>query len=75
MFYPTGYNYKVLIKLVETQKEEHLADLTPKLLGKWPNTYAFTKQVAEDAARQEGEGLPYCIYRPAIGKFGIRAHV
>lgn len=35
-----------------------------RLLGKWPNTYSFTKAVAEDIVRRSH--LPVCIVRPSI---------
>jgi fatty acyl-CoA reductase len=37
------------------------------LLEEWPNTYAFTKAMAEDLVRDEGVGLPIGVFRPAIG--------
>jgi hypothetical protein len=37
------------------------------LLDEWPNTYAFTKAVAEDLVRDEGLGLPIGVFRPSIG--------
>ncbi|XP_048487844.1 fatty acyl-CoA reductase wat isoform X1 [Plutella xylostella] len=43
-----------------------LEGITSKLLGKYPNTYCFTKAVAESAVRKYGEGMPICIVRPAI---------
>nr|QLI61993.1 fatty acyl-CoA reductase 3 [Streltzoviella insularis] len=46
--------------------ESLLDSITPKLLGKHPNTYCFTKAVAEEAVRKYGEGLPICIVRPSI---------
>lgn len=36
------------------------------MLGEWPNTYAFSKAIAEDAVRQYSIGIPVCIVRPAI---------
>lgn len=55
------------MKLVEEETDEKLAEMTPGLVAPWPNTYAFTKQIAEEVARIEGDGLPLAIYRPAIG--------
>jgi len=37
-----------------------------RLIGKWPNTYAYTKAIAEDAVRQYSIGIPTCIVRPSI---------
>lgn len=38
------------------------------ILGNWPNTYAFTKAMAEDLVKKESRGLPIGMFRPAIGK-------
>lgn len=35
-------------------------------MGKWPNTYAFTKAIAEDTIRQNSRNIPVCIVRPSI---------
>lgn len=39
-----------------------------RLLDSYPNTYAYTKQIAEDVVKQEGHGMPVGIVRPSIGK-------
>ncbi|KAK0079381.1 hypothetical protein PV325_001342 [Microctonus aethiopoides] len=36
------------------------------LLGKWPNTYAYTKAVAENIVQKEAVDMPIGIFRPAI---------
>lgn len=46
-----------------------VADITPSLLGKWPNSYVFTKAVAENLLRDEGRGLPIGMIRPSIGNY------
>ncbi|SPP80450.1 blast:Putative fatty acyl-CoA reductase CG5065 [Drosophila guanche] len=50
---------------------EHLSDkliddMSPALLGRYPNTYTYTKALAEDVILREAVGLPVCIFRPAI---------
>lgn len=37
-----------------------------RIISKWPNTYTFTKCLAEDLVRTMGKGLPVTIFRPAI---------
>lgn len=32
----------------------------------WPNTYTFTKALAEDLVRSQSKGLPLAVFRPAI---------
>ncbi|KAI8433277.1 hypothetical protein MSG28_015341 [Choristoneura fumiferana] len=56
------------LEAVAAIDEGLLEDITPKLLGKYPNTYCFTKAVAEEAVRKFGEGMPICIVRPSIEK-------
>ena len=46
---------------------DEMADLiTPELIGEKPNTYTYTKQMAENVIVQEGDGLPITIVRPSI---------
>lgn len=44
-----------------------------RILGNWPNTYAFTKALAESVVRSKCGGLPIGVFRPAIGKLQIFA--
>lgn len=37
-----------------------------RIIGKWPNTYAFTKTIGEDVIRRHSKNLPVCIVRPSI---------
>ncbi|KAJ8982208.1 hypothetical protein NQ317_013510 [Molorchus minor] len=75
--YPPAANYEGIIGMVESFEDEVLEknnadvrygkDITfDKLIGKYPNTYTYSKQIAEDVVKQEGEGLPVGIQRPAI---------
>lgn len=41
---------------------------TKKLIGEHPNTYTFTKQLAENLILKEMAGLPAGIVRPSVGK-------
>ncbi|KAJ8982207.1 hypothetical protein NQ317_013509, partial [Molorchus minor] len=54
--YPPVANYEGVISMVETLREEVLDKITPTLLGKYPNTYTYSKQIAEDVVKREGEG-------------------
>lgn len=40
----------------------------PRLLRAWPNTYAYTKAIAEDTVRTVGKDLPIGVFRPSISK-------
>lgn len=46
--------------------EETLNSITPKLIGPKPNTYTYTKQLAEYMLVQEASNLPIAILRPSI---------
>ncbi|XP_026322595.1 fatty acyl-CoA reductase wat-like [Hyposmocoma kahamanoa] len=65
-FYDVPVPPNVLIEMVEHIDEGRLNDATNKFIGDWPNTYCFTKAVAEEAVRTMSDGLPVCIVRPAI---------
>jgi fatty acyl-CoA reductase len=40
--------------------------LTTKLIGTRPNTYTYTKAMAEALLLEESKGLPVAIIRPSI---------
>ncbi|XP_012267649.2 fatty acyl-CoA reductase wat-like [Athalia rosae] len=65
-FYPPPMNSEKLLGLLDILDDASLDHLTPVLLGEWPNTYTFTKAVAEDTVRQYRQNLPLCILRPSI---------
>ncbi|XP_063836655.1 fatty acyl-CoA reductase wat-like [Ostrinia nubilalis] len=54
------------LEAVSEINEDLIDAILPTLIGKRPNTYCFTKAVAEEAVRKYGEGLPICIVRPSI---------
>ncbi|XP_015189768.1 PREDICTED: putative fatty acyl-CoA reductase CG5065, partial [Polistes dominula] len=55
-----------IIRLTEILTEDQLDLITPKLLGKWPNSYAFSKAICEDTVRQYANGIPTGIVRPSV---------
>nr|XP_024217276.1 fatty acyl-CoA reductase wat-like [Halyomorpha halys] len=65
-FYETPISSDNLIHLSDSVKEEQLELMSPHLRNKWPNTYVFTKAVAEEAISKYGKGLPIAIFRPVI---------
>ncbi|XP_043486007.1 fatty acyl-CoA reductase wat-like [Polistes fuscatus] len=62
VYVSTAYSYCVYKIL----KEDQLDLITPKLLGNWPNTYAYSKAICKDTVRQYSNGIPACIVRPSI---------
>ncbi|XP_047097893.1 fatty acyl-CoA reductase 1-like [Schistocerca piceifrons] len=65
-FYPPALNAEELLKLLNIMGDEQLAQLLPLILGDWPNTYTFTKAVAEDVICTHAAGLPASVIRPSI---------
>ncbi|XP_017076433.2 fatty acyl-CoA reductase wat-like [Drosophila eugracilis] len=67
-FYPehlTCDSGKVLA-ISELLSDQMMDNLTPTLLGSFPNTYTYTKALAEDVILRESGDLPLSIFRPAI---------
>ncbi|XP_073831788.1 fatty acyl-CoA reductase wat-like [Musca autumnalis] len=55
-----------LLNIKKSLSPEQFDSLTPTLIGKYPNTYTFTKAVSEEFIQTHAESLPICIFRPAI---------
>ncbi|XP_067204289.1 fatty acyl-CoA reductase wat-like [Linepithema humile] len=64
-FYDAPMDSDKLLALMECT-DDKLADITPQFLEKRPNTYTFTKAMAEDVIRKQAGDLPIGIFRPAI---------
>lgn len=56
-----------LIRCAEWMTEESMDSLGQKLISPHPNTYTYTKRLAELLVRAEYQNLPACIIRPSIG--------
>ncbi|CAK1593023.1 unnamed protein product [Parnassius mnemosyne] len=65
-FYESPLNGEKLIDLVENLDEKIINNITPGLLGDFPNTYAYTKSAAEDIVQHYSTGLPVALFRPSI---------
>lgn len=37
-----------------------------RIVGEFPNTYAFSKAIAEDVVQKYGKQIPTCVVRPSI---------
>lgn len=64
--YPPPMETDELLLLVEILNDKKLNVITPSLIDGWPNTFVFTKAIAEDAVLRYGSGMPVCIVRPSI---------
>ncbi|XP_075988922.1 fatty acyl-CoA reductase wat-like [Anticarsia gemmatalis] len=65
-FYDSPLPGDKLIDLVETMDDKIINNITPGLLGDFPNTYAYTKAAAEDIVQTYSQGLPVALFRPSI---------
>ncbi|XP_066153695.1 fatty acyl-CoA reductase wat-like [Euwallacea fornicatus] len=66
IFYDPPITGEKLLNLVECLDDNQLEAVTKTILADFPNTYAFTKCVAEDILKKEGKNLPIALYRPSI---------
>jgi hypothetical protein len=39
-----------------------------RTVGEWPNTYTYSKALAEDMIQQKNKLVPVAIFRPSVGK-------
>ncbi|XP_067626537.1 putative fatty acyl-CoA reductase CG5065 [Eurosta solidaginis] len=66
VIYAPPYNPDDIISFINWLPEDMLDQLTPSLIGKRPNTYTFTKALAEHMLLKEAGNLPVAIVRPSI---------
>ncbi|KAM7343267.1 putative fatty acyl-CoA reductase CG8306 [Cochliomyia hominivorax] len=64
--YPAPENPEKIIDLAETLNDEALKELEPKLLKDHPNTYTFTKHLAEHEVANVANRFPCGIVRPSM---------
>ncbi|XP_069691433.1 fatty acyl-CoA reductase wat-like [Periplaneta americana] len=62
-FYKVTVSDKMALELVENMEEDWLQDITPRLVGAWPNTYTLTKGIAEGVVNTYGGSLPVGVFR------------
>lgn len=72
-FYSSAMTADNAFKLTQCLDENTLNALTPTIIKGYPNTYTYTKVLAEDVVQQHAQKLPVTIFRPGIGKSGNRS--
>lgn len=65
-FYEYPVNYEDVEAMLDKMSKEEIKESTSKILGNWPNTYAFTKALAEAMIQDKTNGMPIGVFRPAI---------
>ncbi|XP_048004062.1 putative fatty acyl-CoA reductase CG5065 [Leguminivora glycinivorella] len=66
VMYPPHADWRDTLKVCQTIDEHTLRIVTPKYLGELPNTYVFSKQLAEHVVYEQKGQLPAVIIRPSI---------
>ncbi|KAM3609502.1 uncharacterized protein V6R79_015928 [Siganus canaliculatus] len=66
VIYPPPIDYRRLLDCLDWMDDELVSTLTPKLIGERPNTYTYTKALAEYLVQQEAGDLNVAIVRPSI---------
>lgn len=66
--YDCSHKPEDLIRCAEWMDVKSIEKITPELLKPHPNTYLYSKRLAEQLVRDQYPSLPICIARPSIGK-------
>uniref|UniRef100_A0A8C8HZY8 Fatty acyl-CoA reductase n=1 Tax=Oncorhynchus tshawytscha TaxID=74940 RepID=A0A8C8HZY8_ONCTS len=66
IIYPPPVEPKKLIDSLEWMEDSIVRDITPRLIGDRPNTYTYTKALAECVVQRESSKLSIGIIRPSI---------
>jgi len=66
VLYPPPIAPQQIVEAMTWMDEESINAITPKLLGDRPNTYTYTKALAESLLVDECGSLPVAIIRPSI---------
>ncbi|XP_044729537.1 fatty acyl-CoA reductase 1-like [Chrysoperla carnea] len=64
--YPPQADWRKIIKMAESMDDELLHIIQPKILDHFPNTYTFTKSLAENIVYEKCDQIPTVIFRPSI---------
>ena len=64
-FYGVGTDPEKVLQMVDLMDDQALIS---SLMGPWPNTYVYSKALAEEVVRRYENCFPICIVRPAISK-------
>ncbi|KAG5682034.1 hypothetical protein PVAND_011426 [Polypedilum vanderplanki] len=66
ILYPAPEDPEKVIELVKNKTESELETLTPGLIKSHPNTYTFTKHLAEHEVNKYAQKFPCAIVRPSM---------
>ena len=66
MVYPPPLQPQKVLDAIEWMDDDAIEMLTPRLVSPRPNTYTFTKALAEHVLLEERENMTTAIVRPSI---------
>lgn len=66
VMYSSPNDPHAILQLVEWMDDDTLDSITPKLVGKLPNTYAYSKNLTEQLVSSYSSKFPTVIARPSI---------
>ncbi|XP_069698280.1 putative fatty acyl-CoA reductase CG5065 isoform X2 [Periplaneta americana] len=64
--YPPPHDPRRLTECVNWMSETDFQSIEPTIIGKWPNTYTYSKALAEHVISENRDILPVAIFRPSI---------
>lgn len=64
--YPSVVNWEDIIRIAENVDESVIQTFSSKYVGNMPNTYTFSKRLAEGVVQDYAKKLPCVIVRPSI---------
>ncbi|KAI9553796.1 ABC protein [Daphnia sinensis] len=59
-------NPEELLEFIDCLDEDRVKNMSKQLLGNYPNTYAYTKALAEQLLKERRKSVPLAIVRPSI---------
>lgn len=62
----TGEDYETVVKRITSLSREQAAEQESKIIGNFPNTYTFTKNLAEKNLERKRGNVKVVIVRPAV---------
>ncbi|KAF9806772.1 hypothetical protein SFRURICE_012912 [Spodoptera frugiperda] len=65
-FYPCPLPPELMVDMAENIDDERMDAIEANLIKGYPNTYTFTKSIAEEVVRSRAGDMPTCIIRPAV---------
>lgn len=68
-------NPREVIDLVRWMNPEALEIATKKIILPHPNTYTYSKRLAESLVASENGNIPVVIVRPSVGKYHHQKHL